>query len=255
MAGSVFDSPMYTKRFPVGEAGRLFTDTADVRAMLLVLGSLAKVQGDLGVVPEDSAFFIHRSSMECQIDPAGLADGMAEHASPVLALIEAFAKAMEAPEHSRFIGTGIRAEDVSNTALALRLRQVLSICEKEAGSVSGMDVLLGELPDVRASVLQISFAADNGDPQATKVRQALADALKLGQEKPFDIMPALTWLSSLSDRLADLAEDRKAGPQIGALAGQNRALLAALMQNQSDDMLALCLSQICLSTMACLQLF
>ncbi|MCW8843119.1 MAG: adenylosuccinate lyase family protein, partial [Rhodobacteraceae bacterium] len=51
MAASVFDSPHFARLFPTGEAGRLFTDTAEVRAMLLVEGALAKVQGDMGLIP------------------------------------------------------------------------------------------------------------------------------------------------------------------------------------------------------------
>ena len=59
MAASIFDSPMFVKSFPTGEASRLFSDSAAVRAVLLVEGTLAKVQGELGLIPEDSAFFIH----------------------------------------------------------------------------------------------------------------------------------------------------------------------------------------------------
>jgi len=62
MSGSVFDSPLHAKLFPTGDMGRLFTDTAEVRAMMLVEGSLAKVQGALGIIPELSAATIHPSS-------------------------------------------------------------------------------------------------------------------------------------------------------------------------------------------------
>jgi len=40
--------------------------------MMLVEGSLAKVQGTLGIIPEISAAAIHRASLELQIDPSGL---------------------------------------------------------------------------------------------------------------------------------------------------------------------------------------
>ena len=60
MTASVFDSPLFAHLFDTGEAGRLFSDTAAVRAMLLVEGALAKVQGEMGVIPELSAAAIHR---------------------------------------------------------------------------------------------------------------------------------------------------------------------------------------------------
>ena len=82
MAASLFDSPNYAKLFPVGDAGRLFTDTAEVRAMMLVEGTLAILQGKAGTIPEISAQAIHRASLELQIDPAGLSDatGIVERA-------------------------------------------------------------------------------------------------------------------------------------------------------------------------------
>ena len=62
MAASVFSSELYTRLFPVGEAGRLFTDSAEVRALQLVMGTLAKVQGQMGLIPEISGTFIHRAA-------------------------------------------------------------------------------------------------------------------------------------------------------------------------------------------------
>ena len=62
MAASVFDSALFAKLFPTGEAARLFSDSAAVRAMLLVEGALAKVQGAAGLIPETSAAAIHRAS-------------------------------------------------------------------------------------------------------------------------------------------------------------------------------------------------
>lgn len=131
MAGSVFDSPLFTHLFPIGDAGRLFTDTADVRAMMLVEGTLAKVQGEMGIIPEDSAFFIHRASMENQIDPSSLAKDTGQNGVSVPALVTAFRKAMEAPEHSQYMHWGATSQDIIDTALMLRLRQLLALCEAD----------------------------------------------------------------------------------------------------------------------------
>ena len=122
MAGSVFDSQLYGDLFPAGDVGRLFSDSAEIRAMLLVEGMLAKVQGELGVIPEDSAFFIQRSAMEVQIDPAGLADETGQNGVSVPGLVAAFRKAMEAPEHSQYIHWGATSQDIIDTGLMLRLR-------------------------------------------------------------------------------------------------------------------------------------
>ena len=135
MAGSVFDSPLYSKLFPSGEAGRLFTDTSEVRAMMLVEGTLAKVQGEMGLIPEDSAFFIHRSSLEMQIDPGGLAGATGQNGVSVPGLVAEFRKAMEAPDHAQYVHWGATSQDIIDTSLMLRLRQLLGIAEKDLSAV------------------------------------------------------------------------------------------------------------------------
>ncbi|MGY9038020.1 MAG: adenylosuccinate lyase family protein, partial [Rhodobacterales bacterium] len=79
MAASVFDSPLFAQLFNTGDAGRLFSDTAAIRAMLLVEGALAKVQGSLGVIPELSAAAIHRAALEIQVDPGAIAASTGEN--------------------------------------------------------------------------------------------------------------------------------------------------------------------------------
>lgn len=135
MAGSVFDSPLFSKLFPSADAGRLFTDTAEVRAMMLVEGTLAKVQGDMGVIPDESAKFIHRSSLELQIDPGGLALSTGQNGVCVPGLVAQFRKEMEAPEHSQFLHWGATSQDIIDTALMLRLRQLLGLLEKDLQSL------------------------------------------------------------------------------------------------------------------------
>ncbi|MEM6371741.1 MAG: lyase family protein [Pseudomonadota bacterium] len=129
MAASVFASALYGQLFSSGEVGRLWSDSAEVRAMLLVEGALAKVQGAQGIIPELSAAFIHRSSLEVQIDPAGLAEGTATNGVSVPGLVAAFRAAMEAPEHAQYVHWGATSQDISDTALMLRLRQTLAAQE------------------------------------------------------------------------------------------------------------------------------
>ena len=129
MAASLFDSPNYAKLFPVGDAGRLFTDTAEVRAMMLVEGTLAKLQGKSGTIPEISAQAIHRASLELQIDPAGLGDVTGQNGVSVPGLVAEFRKLMQAPEHAQYLHFGATSQDITDTALMLRLRQLLGVQE------------------------------------------------------------------------------------------------------------------------------
>lgn len=235
MTASVFDSPMYAKRFPVGEAGRLFTHSAEIRAALLVIGTLAKAQGSRGVIPEDSAFFIHRSAMEVQIDPAGLSDGAATDSSYVPALCSAFAKAMEAPEHSRFILQDTNPQDIADTALMLRLRQVLAQAEsllQKLAATSGQQDSLHHLEELRTSALHVAFLT------APEIGAAVAADLHLGAsaDPRASLRRIAVWLSQAATFAASLPSDD--APETAALCTLI-ATLTELLSAQSSVSLAL----------------
>ncbi len=137
MAASLFDSAIHRNLFGDAEIGRLFADTAEVRAMLLVEGALARAQGTLGLIPETAAAFIHRASLELQVDPGGLAGGAGQSGVAVPALVRAFREAMQAPEHAQFVHWGATSQDVIDTALVLRLRRVDEILEARLRRLAG----------------------------------------------------------------------------------------------------------------------
>lgn len=129
MSISAFDSAIYRDLFTDRDVAKLFTDSAEIRAMMIVEGALAKAQGALGMIPETAAKAIHRASMELQIDPSGLAQETGQNGVPVPALVAAFRKAMEAPDHAAYLHWGATSQDIIDTALMLRLRQATSLIE------------------------------------------------------------------------------------------------------------------------------
>ena len=129
MSASPFDSAIHRQLFGDAELGRLFSDTAEIRAMMLVLGALAKVQGRAGVIPEVSGAFLARAMMEIQIDPAGLADSVGQNGVTVPGLVAALRKALDAPEHAAWLHWGATSQDIQDSALMLRLRQALTLIE------------------------------------------------------------------------------------------------------------------------------
>ena len=136
MPASPIDSTIYGKLFNDADVGALFTDSAEVRAWMLVEGALAKVQGGLGMIPEVSGAAIHRASLELQLDPGGLGAGVAQNAVPIPGLVAAFRDAMQAPEHAAFVHWGATSQDIMDTGLALRLRQALALLDDRLGAVT-----------------------------------------------------------------------------------------------------------------------
>lgn len=149
MPASPADSALYRGLFSDDETAALFSDSAEIRAMLLVEGALARVQGRLGLIPETAAAFIDRAAREVQIDPAGLAAGAAADGVPVPALVAAFRKAMEAPEHAQYLHWGATSQDIVETAQNLRLRRLVEIWD---GRLLALAQALGRLAQEHADL-------------------------------------------------------------------------------------------------------
>lgn len=145
MPATPFDSAHLSGLFPTGETARLFSDSAEVRAMMLVEGALAQVQGAAGVIPETAAAAIHRASLECQVDPVGLAKATAQNGVMTPALVAAFREAMMAPEHAQYLHWGATSQDIQDTGLMLRLRQALALQEDRLkATLKGLAKLAGD---------------------------------------------------------------------------------------------------------------
>ncbi|MEM7547176.1 MAG: lyase family protein [Pseudomonadota bacterium] len=204
MATTPFDSAMWRDLYGDAEIAQLFTDSAEVRAMLLFEGALARVQGRLELIPQLSAAAIDRAAMTVVIDPAGLATGTAAAGVPVPALVEAFRAAMETPEHAAHIHHGATSQDAMDTGLVLRLRRVL-------------DLIDGRL-EVLIATLGARAAAEAGSVMAARTRSQIATPTTLGAK-------IAVWRASLVRCRARLAELRPRVLRI-SLAGASGTLAA-----------------------------
>jgi 3-carboxy-cis,cis-muconate cycloisomerase len=144
MAVSPLSSALYGQLFPTGEVGKLFTDTAEIRALLLVEGNLAKVQGKAGLIPETAAQAIARAAMEVQLDPAALAGETGRNGVNLPGLVAAFRAEMKAPEHAQFVHWGATSQDIIDTGLMLRMRQGLRHLETDLRDVLSALAALAE---------------------------------------------------------------------------------------------------------------
>ena len=149
MPAAPADSLIYGRLFGDEATARLFSDSAEIRAMLLVEGALARVQGALGVIPADAAAFIARAAQEVLIDPSALAAETARNGVPVPGLLAAFRKAAQAPDPMQYLHWGATSQDIMDTALALRLRPVLAVWE---GRLAALSARLADLADAHASL-------------------------------------------------------------------------------------------------------
>ena len=82
MSISPFDSALHGRAFADAEIARLFSDSAELRAMLITWGALARAQAAHGLIPSESAEAIHRATLEIQIDPGAIAPATALNGAP-----------------------------------------------------------------------------------------------------------------------------------------------------------------------------
>jgi 3-carboxy-cis,cis-muconate cycloisomerase len=153
MTIGAMDSVITRDLFADLEVARLFSDTAAVRAVLIFWGAVAKAQGDAGMIPETAAAFLHRATLELQVDPSALGPGSARDGVWIPALLEQTRKAAQAPEHSQYLHWGLTSQDAIDTGLALRLRQVLTLMEER------LDHALGRLAALAAAYAETPMAA------------------------------------------------------------------------------------------------
>ena len=215
MSVSPFDSAMLRDLFTDREVATLFTDTAELRAMLVVEGMLAKVQGALGVIPSGSAAFIHRSSLEVQIDPAGLSEATGQNGVCVPALVAAFRKEMEAPEHAQYAHWGATSQDIIDTGLALRLRQALALIEargeRMAKALARLAESHAETPMVARTYGQTANPTSFGAVAAAWGWPWLAHKERLAALRPRLLAVTLSGAAGTGAAFGPLAAETRAG--------------------------------------------
>lgn len=220
MAISPFDSALYRNLFHDADLGRLFTDSAELRAMMLVEGALAKVQGALGLIPSESAAFLHRATLEIQIDPGALAAGTGQSAVCIPALVAAMRKALEAPEHAQYLHWGATSQDIIDTGLMLRLRQALLLIEARLNNVleslAALAQTHADLPIAARTWGQAATPTSFGAVVASWGQPLLRHRARLGEMRPRLLQVSLSGASGTLSAV---------GPQGGAVrAGLARAL-------------------------------
>jgi len=221
MAISTFDSTLYRELLHDGEVGQLFSDRAEVDAMIRVEAALAKVQGGLEVIPDASARHILQALQAVHIDPASLAAGTRDAGIPVPALVSALRDAMQAPEHSRYLHWGATTQDIMDTALVLRLREVCNIVENR---LKRLLAALADLADAHATL-----------PLAARTRRQPATPTSFGAVVAAWGAPLLNQLEALAQLKPRLLKVSLAGAAgnstaLGKKAAGQRAALAVELE-------------------------
>ena len=214
MMVSVFDRDLWSGLFATDEAAGLFTDQAEIDAMVLVEQNLAIEQAKLGIIPNSAGRAIDRALQDLVIDPAALGAATARAGVPVPALVSVLRQA--AGEFGSYVHFGATSQDIMDTGFILRLREAHHLI---------VDALL-ELRRTLATQAERHATT----VMAARTRAQIATPTTLG-------LRIASWLAPL-DRTAqrfDQAAGRVFQVQLGGASGnlsvfgdQGPALMAAL---------------------------
>lgn len=222
MAATLFDSALWRGLYGDQEIQALFSDTAEIRAMLLVEGALARVQGRLGLIPAEAAEVISRASETVIIDPSALAPGAASAGVPVPGLVALFRKAMEAPEAASFVHFGATSQDIADTGLVIRLRRALEIIDTR---LETLIAALGEKASAEAeTVMAARTRSQIATPTSFGARIAVwKSSLVRCRERLAELRPRVLRISlaGASGTLAAMGAD---GPKVAAELAQELRL-------------------------------
>lgn len=129
MATTPFESAIYRELLFDAEIGERFTERAEIGAWLRAEAALAEAQGKLGLIPADSAAAIAGTRAQLELDPARLAAGTARDGIPIPAFVAELRAALGNDVHASYVHFGATTQDIMDTGLVLRLREVCDILD------------------------------------------------------------------------------------------------------------------------------
>lgn len=226
MALSPFDSDLYRVLLCDAEIAAQFSDKTELRNLVRVESTLARVQGELGIIPAASAAAIQQALEGLDIAANQLAQGTAGAGLPVPSLVEALRAQMQQTEHAQYIHWGATSQDIMDTGLVLRLGEVCRIIE------SRMTRLLRRLAQQAETHAKL--------PMAARTRAQIATPSSFGSVLAawgIPLLSQLEGLAQLEPRLLRVSLSGASGNSaaLGARADEQRAALAAELGIENSE--------------------
>ncbi|MFN0262376.1 lyase family protein [Tepidamorphus sp. 3E244] len=126
MSVSPLDSALHVGGLNDPQVSQLFSDDAQIAAMLRVEGALARAQGALDIIPSDCAKRIEEVCEAWSPDPGNFAPGTARDGVPVPVLVAGLRKAV-GEEAASYVHFGATSQDIADTAFLLSLKSALDV--------------------------------------------------------------------------------------------------------------------------------
>ena len=140
MAISLLESRIFKDMFGTQRMRTVFDDEATVRRYVEIEVALAKVQGELGIIPKEAAAAIAARADASKIDYERLKTEAEIVGYPILGLVHQLSEIC-GPE-GEYLHWGATTQDIMDTATVLQIREALEIVE---GDLDALDAILDQM--------------------------------------------------------------------------------------------------------------
>ncbi|MEM7343820.1 MAG: 3-carboxy-cis,cis-muconate cycloisomerase [Chloroflexota bacterium] len=128
MAFSPTDSKIYAPLFAEADVTTIFSDETFVQYLVEVEAALAKVQGELAIIPAEAASQILQGAETIEIDFDQLQQGTEKAGLPIISLVNQLRQQVGG-EAASYVHWGATTQDIMDTALVLQIRAALTVIE------------------------------------------------------------------------------------------------------------------------------
>ena len=143
MGTSVFDSILLKDFWSTKEMRNIFCDEVRIQRWLDVEAALARVQADLGMIPQDAAREIGKKARYDLIDMDFVLEQLARTKHPLVPVVRALERICE-NGHGEFVHFGATTQDILDTGLVLQLRDAFQIIRRDLRMMAGDLATLSE---------------------------------------------------------------------------------------------------------------
>jgi 3-carboxy-cis,cis-muconate cycloisomerase len=135
MAASIIDSRIFQGIFTSEPMRQIWSDENRTQKYLDVEAALARVQGRLGVIPQEAADEIVRHCQLNQIDLAKLREQTERIGYPILGVVSQL-NALCKDKLGEYCHWGATTQDITDTATVLQIREALELVDADLAAIS-----------------------------------------------------------------------------------------------------------------------
>ncbi len=136
MSTTVFDSAIFQNLYSTPAMRAIFSDTHLVETYLHIERTLAKVQGELGVIPQDAADQIQAKAQLDQIDWDRFLEKIPNVGVPIAPLVSQIVSAVG--DAGQWVHYGATTQDIMDTAVVLQLREAIGLLEADLAQATDL---------------------------------------------------------------------------------------------------------------------